>query len=67
MRELGRPELARPLGRRPVRIERAVRALVGNLDTIATEAACPVWVEKTPTHYAYIDQIEPSRFNRRTD
>ena len=30
---------------------------LGNHDTIATEAGCPVWVEKTPTHYAYVEKF----------
>mgnify|MGYP001823346581 FL=1 len=58
MRELDRPELTSTLHGRPLTIARAVRALVENLDRIAEGAGRGVWVEKTPTYYAYLEYLE---------
>lgn len=55
---LGRPDLASALQRWPVRIDTAIHSLVGALDRIALDAGKTRWVEKSPTHYAYLDYIE---------
>lgn len=58
MTALGRSDLAPALRRWPVRIRTATRTLVGALDRIALDEGKAGWVEKSPTHYAYLDFLE---------
>lgn len=58
MRNLGREELGSELSGWPVTIERAIRTLIRSLDRIAEDEGNSVWINKTPTYFAYLDYLE---------
>lgn len=41
----------------PFRTETCIGRFIGMLDTCASEAGCSMWLEKTPNHLLYIDDI----------
>lgn len=56
--ELGRPELARILPSQAILVRQYARAFMRVLDTLTLEQQKVVWIEKTPQHLHYVNQIE---------
>lgn len=57
MTHLGREDLFAMMPRHPVTISRAIRKWSDALDRAALESGHMAWLEKTPMHYAYIEEI----------
>lgn len=57
MTNLGREDLFVMMPRHPITISRAIRKWSDTLDRAALESGHMAWLEKTPMHYAYIEEI----------
>lgn len=55
---VGRSDLKRQFAHRSWSLDGETRAFVELLDQLTIEAECDIWVEKSPNHVAYVDEIQ---------